>query len=88
MQLLLFCGVVGIGSAQLGMREMYELRRDFSCYYRNENAGFLTQESRKLVLMWFGFLLGVCGNTVPWSCSLEASSAAAAAAHHMVLISH
>lgn len=35
MELLVFCGVVGIGSdcAQLGMREMYELRRDFAALF-------------------------------------------------------
>lgn len=33
MELLLFCGVVGIGSAQLGIREMYEHRRDFSALF-------------------------------------------------------
>lgn len=38
----------------------------FSHYYRNENAVFLTQDSRSLVLMWFGFLLQDCGITVPW----------------------
>lgn len=39
----------------------------FSYNNRNENAVSLRQESRNLVLMWFGFLLQVCGNTVPWS---------------------
>lgn len=44
MGLLLFCGVVGTGSdhAQLGIREMHQLRRDFPALiilsYRNENA--------------------------------------------------